>query len=73
MIQVGKIGLIESGDDQGLQVKIIDDSESTGGFLVLTGKELNNPNSPAFDSWVANIEELNSYFKESNWVIKWVQ
>ncbi len=72
VIEIGKIGLIESGDDEGSQVKVLDDSESTGGFLILTGKNLSDPNSEAFDSWVENIEELHGYFKESNWVIKWL-
>ncbi|KJF81682.1 hypothetical protein UA31_11070 [Photobacterium angustum] len=67
-----EIGLIESGDEQGSQLKVLDDSESTGGFLILTGKNLSGPNYETFDSWVENKEELHSYFTESNWVIKWL-
>ncbi|MFD2177703.1 hypothetical protein [Veronia pacifica] len=72
MIEIGKVGVIESGDDVGFQVKVIDDSESTGGLLILTGKNLSDPNVEAFDSWVSNEEELECYFEESNWIIKWL-
>jgi len=71
MIEIGRIGLIEAGDDTGFQVKILDDSENTGGFLIITGKNLSESNSESFDDWVAGKKELQSYFKESNWVIKW--
>ena len=72
MIKIGKVGIIESGDDVGFQVKVIDDFESTGGLLILTGKNLSDPNLETFDSWVSNKEELACYFKESNWTIKWL-
>ncbi len=72
MIEIGKLGLIESGDEKGFQVKVLDDSESTGGFLILTGKNLNDSSVEAFDGWVGSYKELEGYFKESNWIIKWL-
>ncbi len=72
MFEIGRVGLIESGDDSGSQVKVLDDFGNTGGFFILTGKNLSDPDSEAFDSWVANTEDLKGYFKESNWVIKWL-
>lgn len=72
MIKIGKIGIIESGDDSGFQVKVIDDSENTGGFFILTGINISNQSLEVFDSWVANKEELAGYFRESSWVIKWL-
>lgn len=71
MIVIGKVGEIASGDDAGYQIKVVDDSSSTGGFLILTGKDLNNSNIEAFDSWVASRTELESYFVEANWVVAW--
>ncbi len=71
MIQIDTIGVIESGDEAGNQVKIIDDSNSTGGYLILTGKDLSNPNIEAFDSWVASMTDLQGFFNESKWVVKW--
>ena len=38
MIEIGKVGIIESGNDIDSQVKVIDDSENTGGLLLLAGK-----------------------------------
>jgi hypothetical protein len=72
VITIGKIGVIERGDDVGLQVKVLDDSESTGGFLIITGKNLNDKSLEAFDVWVASKEELQGYFEESNWAVKWL-
>ena len=72
MIEIGKIGIIESGDDRGFQVKVIDDSENTGGFFILTGRNISNQSLEVFDIWVANKEELAGYFRESSWVIKWL-
>ncbi len=71
MITIGKIGVIERGYDIGLQVKVLDDSENTGGFLIITGKNLNDKSLEAFDDWVASKEELQGYFEESNWSVKW--
>lgn len=72
MIEIGKVGLIESGDDVGDQIKVIDDSKNTGGFLILTSRDFNDPACDVFDDWVVNKEALHGYFKESNWVIKWL-
>ncbi|USD22766.1 hypothetical protein MJO52_06415 [Microbulbifer variabilis] len=73
MIEIGKLGIIESGDEEGFQIKVLNDSENTGGFLILTGKDLNDEESEGFDSWVSSYSELESYFKESNWKIKWLK
>ncbi|AWF80508.1 hypothetical protein BTJ40_06620 [Microbulbifer sp. A4B17] len=72
MIEIGRIGLIESGDEIGCQVKVVNDSENTDGFLILTGKNLRDPKVEAFDGWVENEKELSGYFEESKWVIKWL-
>ena len=72
MIEIGIIGLIESGDQAGMQVKILDDSKSTGGYLILTGENLDNKDLEAFDDWVATKNELEGYFNESKWEIKWL-
>ena len=71
MIKINTVGIIESGDDSSNQVKILDDSESTGGFLVLISKNFDDPSVEAFDDWVQDKEALVSYIEESNWVIKW--
>ena len=70
-IEVGRVGIIKSGDDAGWQVKVLDDSSDSGGFLILISKEFNNPKSEGYDSWVNSYDEVISYFIESNWVIDW--
>ena len=73
MIEIGKIGKIISGDDKGWELKIVDDDENTGGFLVLTSKDFSNPQAEAYDAWVDSKQSLEKYFKESNWIIEWNQ
>lgn len=72
MIEIGRLGVIERGYDAGFQIKIIDDSDNTGGFLIITGTNLNDKSSEAFDGWVATKEDLQVYFEEFNWVVKWL-
>lgn len=68
-IKINSIGKIISGDEYGSYLKIIADSNNTGGFLILTS------GSKAFknghDNWVENVEMLEQYFTESNWIIQW--
>jgi hypothetical protein len=72
VIEIGRLGVIERGDDAGFQIKVLDDSDNSGGFLIITGKNLNDRSSEAFDGWVATKEELQGYFEESKWVVKWL-
>ncbi|WDT86651.1 hypothetical protein [Alteromonas sp. 009811495] len=72
MIKLDVIGIIERGDDAGSQVKVIDDSANTGGFLIITGKDLKNQQLEAFDDWVQNEHELQEFFKQSGWLIRWL-
>lgn len=69
-LKIGNIGKIIAGDEAGSYIKIIDDHENTGGFLILTSNHLSM--ASAFDNWVRNEEELMRYFIESAWVIEWI-
>ncbi|WP_445366522.1 hypothetical protein ACH5Y9_14305 [Methylomonas sp. BW4-1] len=68
-IKTGTLGKIESGDETGAFIKIIDDSQNTGGFIIVTSSspELKN----GFDNWVKDKNTLDQYFQESGWVITW--
>ena len=68
-IKIGVVGRIMEGDEAGSYVKVVDDSSSTGGYLVLTSA---NPDmSNGFDNWVEDRESLARYFEESRWAINW--
>ena len=71
-IQIGRVGKIIEGDYIGNEVKVIDDSDSTGGFLILTSTSFSGQTEEGFDDWVENRECLVEYFKESRWVIEWL-
>lgn len=71
-IQINKTGLVLAGDNMGWQVRVDDDSENTGGFLVLTSHDFSDPSAEAFDDWVEDEVALREYFKESGWIVKWL-
>jgi hypothetical protein len=72
-IPIGVIGEILNLGEVGHKVKVLDDTENTGGFLIYewwdhsSGPNVEN----AFDAWVENQEMLNHFFKESGWHILW--
>lgn len=69
MIKIGKVGKIDSGDDAGSFIKVIDDAKQTGGFIILLSKSEKLEN--VFDYWVENEQSLKVFFEESNWLISW--
>jgi len=69
-IKIGKVGEIVAGDEVGSFVKVIDDTDKTGGFLILTSSTPEMKDG--FDNWVENESSLRQYFIESNWVIRWL-
>jgi len=69
-IEIGRLGRIIAGKNQGEYVKVEDDSNGgTGGFYVLTSGD----KTPAlcFDDWVADRAGLEGYFRESGWEVEW--
>ncbi|NML35511.1 hypothetical protein [Paraburkholderia antibiotica] len=68
-ILFGVVGRIIAGDDASSYVKVVDDAENTGGFLILTS---NRPDMiTGFDNWVETKEAVGSFFAESNWEVDW--
>ncbi len=68
-IEINKIGKIIKGDDIGHFVKIINDSENTGGYLILISKHQDM--QTGYDNWVENEETLLRFIEESHWLIEW--
>jgi hypothetical protein len=65
---IGKDGRIVSGEYAGYEVRIVDDSKATGGYLILTWKD--DPKT-GFDNWVETVDDLEQFFRESGWIIEW--
>jgi len=70
-IKIGTIGKIVKGDDSGCWIKIEDDSQNTGGFLIHQSETTTF--AEGSDDWVENLEALEGYFQESMWEIDWVE
>lgn len=70
-IEVNRMGRIVTGDDAGCWVKVEDDRENTGGYLIHQG--MDSTFTRGSDSWVESREVLEGYFKESGWKIEWQQ
>ena len=69
-IPVDKVGRILAGDEVGRYVRIIDDADSTGGFLILTATYPDMVG--AYDAWVEDKEGLIRYFVEAKWLVEWL-
>ena len=71
-IRLGLLGQILTGREVGRIVEVVDDSDNTGGFLIFTyADEHRSPE--VFDAWVSTLAEVDSYFRESNWTIRWLE
>ncbi|ALP66325.1 MULTISPECIES: hypothetical protein [Paraburkholderia] len=68
-ILFGTVGRIIAGDSAGFYVKVVDDAENTGGFLILTSDRADM--TTGFDNWVETREAVAGFFAESNWEVAW--
>ncbi|WP_431835698.1 hypothetical protein [Cellulomonas sp. Y8] len=71
MIKVGMVGRVLAGEDAGRFVEVADDKSSSGGFLILTYDNVDR-SGDAYDSWVESFPDVESYFRESRWVVEWL-
>jgi hypothetical protein len=68
--KIGKKGRIKNGTHAGFFVRIQDDLQNTGGYLVLIWRE--TP-SVGYDNWVKNLTDLDPFLCESGWNIEWLE
>jgi hypothetical protein len=68
--KIGKKGRIRSGKDAGFFVRIQDDSENTGGYLILIWQDVP---SVGYDYWVENLADLEQFMREAGWDIEWLE
>jgi hypothetical protein len=69
-VQTGRVGKIVAGDELGRYIKVVDDNENTGGFLILTADDLEFHSG--HDNWVEDEAALLRYFKEAGWSVIWI-
>jgi hypothetical protein len=68
--KIGKKGRIRSGKDAGFFVRIQDDSQNTGGYLILIWQDVP---SVGYDYWVENLADLEQFMSEAGWDIEWLE
>jgi len=69
-IPIGRLGLILAGPERGRIMEVLDDSERTGGFLVVTYSDFSR--SPeVFDVWFESYNDLVAGFEEAGWQVEW--
>jgi hypothetical protein len=69
MVPIGKIGKITNGTGTEKFVRVDNDSENTGGFLIITSSS--DKFDDGGDGWVENRASLEKYLSESGWEIAW--
>ena len=69
-MRIGVYGRITHGDGAGRYVRVIDDAENTGGYLIFTSADM-PARTEVFDSWVETIIDVDLYADESDWEIDW--
>jgi hypothetical protein len=70
-IRFGKLGLIIAGREEGRWVEVLNDQEESGGYLILTYSDLDR--SPVvFDAWVESLVDVELFFEECQWQIRWL-
>lgn len=70
VLPINRIGRIAKGSEEGKYIKILDDRANSGGFLVLTASDLDF--HVGHDNWVESKAALLGYFRESGWLIDWL-
>jgi hypothetical protein len=72
MIQIGIVGHIVSGEDEGNYVKVKELFDDPSSFLILVS-ETPDFSGPGGDYWVEDRASLEQFFEESRWSVEWRQ
>lgn len=72
-IPIGVNGRILNSTHKDHFVRVDDDSENSGGFLIYERWEKSDgPNAGGgFDNWVENSDALSQFFAEAQWAVQW--
>ena len=74
-IPIGLPGHVTNSEQLGHFVRVDDDRDETGGFLIFEWWEGSDglDENGAFDSWVETRTDLDAYFQNAGWRIVWTQ
>lgn len=67
-----KVGFICKGATNGMNgfyVKVVDDTQNTGGYYVLYSRNFADITAEGYDEWYPDIEPINCLFRELN--VEW--
>jgi hypothetical protein len=67
--KINRVGTIIRGDAYaGWKIRVEKEQRDSGGYLILIWSEASDQ---GFDGWVGSAEELEPYFREAGWDIRW--
>ena len=70
MIKIGSKAKIISGKNEGWYIWVQDDSENTGGYLVIQSPNIDFSGT-GYDDWFEKVDEIEKHFLFNNWVVEW--
>lgn len=72
-IPFGVPGKVVNSEHPNMPVRVEDDSHQSGGILIYTWWDgSNGPNkNGAFDDWVESPGDLEQFFAEAGWTVRW--
>jgi hypothetical protein len=75
-IPIGVVGRILAGPNAGWYLRVDDDADHTGGFLVLqSSRPFDGAAADAlgYDDWIERREDLARFIAHRGWVVSWPQ
>ncbi|AJQ28764.1 hypothetical protein [Pelosinus fermentans] len=72
MVKVNAKGKINNGKLVNRYIWIIDDSENTGGYLVIQSPTISFEGE-GFDNWFVTLEEVEQFINYNKWEIEWFE
>lgn len=72
MIKIGLKGVITNGRLNGWYILVQDDSENTGGYLVIQSPQISF-DGEGFDNWFETMDEVQQFFQNNNWSVEWFE
>ncbi len=71
MVPIGQVGRIQRGEYAGWFVRVDDDSDNTGGLLVLLSPNPQFAGPVGFDDWCEDEAALERYFRKLDGDVDW--